>query len=257
MSDSDRHINFKLMRDHILALQDGKLRAVAKNTGAVLKNWLTRPAFREFVAREFPQQAEEWHDPIERRTFIKLMGASLALAGLSGCVFNHRKRLFLTSNNRKKKFPAKHFSLRLPRHCLAPQHPCWCAATKADQQRSKAIRIIQTIGPLTFRQKIRSRSARLECDRHLYASIDSRSLRSRSFRNAYYREDIRTWTRLSAKCVDARRATSQSRAGIRFLTESDYFANVWRADEGVADALPQAKWHQYEPANRDNARAGA
>ena len=24
MSDSDRHINFKLMRDHILAMQDGK-----------------------------------------------------------------------------------------------------------------------------------------------------------------------------------------------------------------------------------------
>jgi hypothetical protein len=24
MSDSDRHINFKLMRDHILSLQDGE-----------------------------------------------------------------------------------------------------------------------------------------------------------------------------------------------------------------------------------------
>ncbi|PYS40902.1 MAG: hypothetical protein DMF71_12305, partial [Acidobacteria bacterium] len=44
------------------------------------------PVFEEFVRREFPQAAEEWNDPIERRTFLKVMGASLALAGLSGCV---------------------------------------------------------------------------------------------------------------------------------------------------------------------------
>src|SRR6185503_9709808 len=27
--------------------------------------------------------------------------------------------------------------------------------------------------------------------------------------------------------------------------------------KGILAAFPQAKWHQYEPANRDNARAGA
>ncbi|MGQ9772405.1 TAT-variant-translocated molybdopterin oxidoreductase, partial [Chloroflexus sp.] len=45
------------------------------------------PAFRELVAREFPQGASELADPVSRRTFLKLMGASLALAGLSGCTF--------------------------------------------------------------------------------------------------------------------------------------------------------------------------
>lgn len=44
-------------------------------------------AFRELVAREFPQGASELADPVSRRTFLKLMGASLALAGLSGCTF--------------------------------------------------------------------------------------------------------------------------------------------------------------------------
>jgi MoCo/4Fe-4S cofactor protein with predicted Tat translocation signal len=43
------------------------------------------PAFREAMQREFPAQAAEWIDPVSRRGFLKVMGASLALAGLSGC----------------------------------------------------------------------------------------------------------------------------------------------------------------------------
>ncbi len=36
-------------------------------------------------AREFPRQASEWIDDEGRRNFLKIMGASLALAGLSAC----------------------------------------------------------------------------------------------------------------------------------------------------------------------------
>src|SRR6202034_2217569 len=43
------------------------------------------PAFREMVQREFPSQASEWIDPVSRRGFLKVMGASMALAGLAGC----------------------------------------------------------------------------------------------------------------------------------------------------------------------------
>ena len=43
------------------------------------------PEFEAAVAREFPDQAQEWVDPVSRRGFMKLMGASLALAGLAGC----------------------------------------------------------------------------------------------------------------------------------------------------------------------------
>jgi molybdopterin-containing oxidoreductase family iron-sulfur binding subunit len=41
--------------------------------------------FQEAVEREFPGSAQEWVDPVSRRGFMKLMGASLALAGLAGC----------------------------------------------------------------------------------------------------------------------------------------------------------------------------
>jgi len=43
------------------------------------------PEFGELVSQEFPSQASEWIDPVSRRSFLKVMGASMALAGLAGC----------------------------------------------------------------------------------------------------------------------------------------------------------------------------
>src|SRR5689334_8404677 len=52
-----------------------------------LEDLATAPGFRDMVEREFPQQALGWdqdENPDEgRRNFLKLMGASLALAGLT------------------------------------------------------------------------------------------------------------------------------------------------------------------------------
>ncbi len=44
------------------------------------------PEFSEFVAKEFPRQAAPLAGSVDRRGFMKLLGASLALAGLTSCV---------------------------------------------------------------------------------------------------------------------------------------------------------------------------
>src|ERR1700730_10604982 len=41
------------------------------------------PDFQEMLHREFPKGASEWLDSISRRGFLKLMGASLAMAGVT------------------------------------------------------------------------------------------------------------------------------------------------------------------------------
>src|SRR5580704_14719778 len=45
------------------------------------------PEFNALMQEEFPRQAMqgEWVDAVSRRGFLKVMGASLALAGLAGC----------------------------------------------------------------------------------------------------------------------------------------------------------------------------
>ena len=43
------------------------------------------PAFEEMLQREFPRQASEWGEGLDRRRFLQLAGASLALAGLGAC----------------------------------------------------------------------------------------------------------------------------------------------------------------------------
>lgn len=43
------------------------------------------PEFKEFLYREFPENASEMTNPLTRRKFLTLMGASIALAGLAGC----------------------------------------------------------------------------------------------------------------------------------------------------------------------------
>src|SRR5476649_756215 len=43
------------------------------------------PEFREYVGRECTEQESEFSDPFGRRQFLKLMSASLALAGVGAC----------------------------------------------------------------------------------------------------------------------------------------------------------------------------
>ncbi|HEO71350.1 MAG TPA: hypothetical protein ENN80_08805, partial [Candidatus Hydrogenedentes bacterium] len=43
------------------------------------------PQFHDMLEREFPRGASEWSRSVGRRSFVKLMGASIALSGLAAC----------------------------------------------------------------------------------------------------------------------------------------------------------------------------
>src|SRR5437879_1450793 len=50
-----------------------------------LEELAQRPDFLDMMRREMPREAEAWGEPVDRRQFLALLGASLALAGVSGC----------------------------------------------------------------------------------------------------------------------------------------------------------------------------
>src|SRR5437773_6011099 len=60
-------------------------RASGKEYWRSLEELADTEEFQELLHREFPQNASEFNDPLGRRKFLKLMGASFALAGLTAC----------------------------------------------------------------------------------------------------------------------------------------------------------------------------
>ena len=121
-------------------------RRPARDYWRSLEELADSPVFEEFVQREFPQQAEEWNDPVERRTFLKLMGASLALAGLSGCVIQPPEKVIPYVKQPEEETPGPRSLVR--HRVFARRHSD--AFAGAQQRRpadasSKAIPIIRTI----------------------------------------------------------------------------------------------------------------
>ena len=67
--------------------------ATGKRYWRSLEELAGSPEFLEYLHREFPEQASEWFDSVSRRNFIKIMGASLALAGLTSCTRQPEERI--------------------------------------------------------------------------------------------------------------------------------------------------------------------
>ncbi len=259
MSDSDRHINFKLMRDHILALQDAETPRAGKKYWRSLDELADSPVFREFVAREFPQQAESWHDPIERRTFMKLMGASLALAGLTGCVFQPPEKIVPYVNQPEDHVPGKALFFATAAPLLGAAVPILVRSNEGRPTKIEGNPDHPNNRPVDFPPQDPYRDPRGSSATDIFtqASILSLYDPDRS-QELTYREDIRTWTAFVGamrSILDEQRP--KQGAGIRFLTETIISPTLGAQMQELRTALPQAKWHQYEPANRDNARAGA
>jgi molybdopterin-containing oxidoreductase family iron-sulfur binding subunit len=69
---------------------------------------------------------------------------------------------------------------------------------------------------------------------------------------------IRSWSAFQSElraAIDAQRA--RRGAGLRFLTETVTSPTLHRQLLGILDEFPLARWHQYEPVNRDMVLAGA
>ena len=75
------------------------------------------PEFDTFVRREYPSQTEVLIDPVSRRSFMKLMGASLGLAGLAACTVQPKEDVIPYIKQPEEEVPGKalYFATAMPR----------------------------------------------------------------------------------------------------------------------------------------------
>ena len=209
------------------------------------------PEFREFVEREYPQQAEEWDDPFERRTFLKLMGASLALAGLSGCAFQPPEKI-VPHVTQPEGTPGKSLFFATASSLGGIATPLLARSNEGRPTKVEG----NPDHPNSRNSDPQDRGSSAT-DIFAQASILSLYDPDRS-QTAMFREVARPWTTFVGEMrtvLDEQRPKQGS--GMRFLTETVTSPSVAAQLKAILTEFPGAKWHQYEPVNNDNARAGA
>ncbi len=210
------------------------------------------PEFREFVEREYPQHAEEWNDPFERRTFLKLMGASLALAGLSGCAFQPAEKVVPNVKESENTVPGKALFFATAASLGGIATPLLARSNEGRPTKFEG-------NPDHPNSRTADPNDRGSSATDIFSQASVLSLYDPDRSNVpLFREEARTWATFVGElrtALDEQRPKQGS--GIRFLTETITSPTLAAQLKGILTEFPQAKWHQYEPVNNDNARAGA
>jgi molybdopterin-containing oxidoreductase family iron-sulfur binding subunit len=201
------------------------------------------PEFQELLEREFPEPLSQIKDAVGRRKFLRLMGASLALAGFSGCTRQPEEKILPFARSPEEAIPGKPRYFATALHVAGnvqgvlveshmgrptkiegnPLHPASLGATDALAQASV----------LTLYDPDRSQVV-------IHAG------------------EISRWSSFLADL--GRQVESQKLSGgrgLRLLTGDVLSPTLARQIERVLETFPEARWFQYEPAGRSAVSEGA
>ena len=200
-------------------------------------------AFQQALHREFPKGASEWVDSVSRRGFLKVMGASLGLAGMTGCV-----RLPLE--------PIVPY-VRQPEN-VVPGRPMYYATAVTLGGYASPVLVESHLGRPTKIEGNDQHPASLGgTDIFAQASILGLYDPDRS-QTVTSMGDVRSWGAFLGAVrgpLSAQKALQG--AGIRILTPTISSPTLADQLRNFLKIYPQAKWHVYEPINRDNVLEGA
>ncbi len=199
--------------------------------------------FQDALHREFPKGASEWVDSVSRRGFLKVMGASMALAGMTGCV-----RLPLE--------PIVPY-VRQPEEVI-PGRPMFYATAMTLGGYASPLLVESHLGrPTKIEGNDQHPAALGGTDIFAQASILSMYDPDRS-ESVVSMGDQQSWQAfLTAIRGPLTAQKALQGAGIRILTPTISSPTLADQLRGLLKIYPQAKWHVYEPVNRDNALEGA
>ena len=201
------------------------------------------PAFVEMMHREFPRHATEWGASVDRRRFLQISGAGLALAGLTGCTRQPMEQIVAY--------------VEQPENVI-PGNPVYFATTQTLAGLATGVLAESHLG----------RPTKIEGSPEHPASLGKTDIFAQASVLGLYDPDrsqavvhlgrILTWTAFvdeMAKKIPALQALEGE--GLRILTGTVTSPTVAAQLKSLMEAMPKARWYQHEPAGRDSARGGA
>ncbi len=202
-----------------------------------------RPGFDALLAREFPRQVAGLFEHVDRRRFLQLMGASLALAGLSACTRQPTERIMPY--------------VKAPED-IVPGRPLFFATAMPVGGIGQGLLVESHMGrPTKVEGNPEHPGSGGKTDPVTQASVLGMydPDRSQVITSA---GEIRTWKSF----VDAVTRALESQqgsggAGLRILTETVTSPTLAAQLRELLAAYPNARWHQWDPLASDGARAGA
>ncbi len=242
---SESHAEPSAVHEHTLDLAAvrAKLRTKSgKQYWRTLEELSDDPHFEDLLHREFPRQASEWDETVDRRNFLKLAAASLAFAGISGC--------------------------RKPEQLIVPyvKQPDGMILGKPQFYATAMPFGADAVGVLVESHEGRPTHVTGNPD-HPSSLGGTDVMTQASVLNLYDPDraqtvtnlgEIRTWSDFlrDAETLVAT-AKAQGGAGFRILTGTVTSPTLAAQIQNVLKHIPGAKWHQWEPAGSDGPREGA
>jgi len=201
------------------------------------------PGFEELLEREFPRMASEWPSGLSRRRFLQLMGASVALGGLTACTRQPPEKIVPYVNQPPELTPGRplFFATSMPFDGFAtgllveshegrptkvegnPEHPASLGGTDLFAQAS----VLEMYDPER-------------------AQVVKNLTRIRTW-DAFF-EDIR-------QTLASQRASGG--AGIRLLTPSISSPSILQQIRDMQARFPQARWITWDSVTHDAEREGS
>ena len=198
--------------------------------------------YREFLENEFPHDPEKDPQGLNRRDVLKLAAASAALAGLSACT----------------KLPTQRIVpyVKAPEEIVAGK-PLFYATSMPLAGVASGLLVESHMG----------RPTKIEGNPEHPGSLGGTDVFAQAATLGLYDPDrsqtvvfqgrISSWGAFLTAMGNEKAAMSADGHGLRILTDTVTSPALAAQIAAILKKLPAAKWHQYEPCGRDNAREGA
>ncbi len=199
------------------------------------------PEFEELVHREFPRFASEWPAGLSRRGFLQLAGASMALAGMTGCTKQPLEKIIPYVKQPEQLIPGKPLYF-----ATALTHAGYATGVLAESHQGRPTKIEgnpdhpASLGATDYF----AQAAVLT----LYDPDRSQTL--------LFNGRLSTWSDFAAQMGETLRGLPGGQ-GLRILSGTVTSPTLTDQIQAVLKKYPQARWHRWEPAGAHQTRAAA